>query len=260
MTIDHALLDAYRYARHKMPRDEDAPGEFVLIVEPVLRRLFAKWEDRGIPIDHAVAKVIRLQLISLHSSKAKRSIMQAAIIADDASSGVHIDPEVEESPQLPTLHLGAERLPLYFAALSCPELPESHLLEIARAAGVSASEALRDRVSLEVDDDRAGGFRERRDYAYARLLTAQWGLSKETDAARRDALWKMECRARKTLAMSRRRLAACKARASHAEIARVIGIPKGTIDSSLWWLQRKMVMGGKRTRVTKEIANSGHRR
>lgn len=234
------MLYAYRYARHKTPWDEDAPGEFVLFVEPVLRRLFAKWEDRGIPIEHAVAKIIKYQFISACSARMERSVMHAAAIASDASAGVHVDPEREEAPQLPTLRLGADRRYLYFAALSCPELPEAHLLAIAEAAGVGASEALRARCTLEIDDTKAERFRRCRDHAYSRLLAAQLGLVRETNPDRRTALLRKELRARSTLAKARRKLATCKARPTHAEIGRATATPKGTVDSGLYWIRRRI--------------------
>ena len=99
------------------------------------------------------------------------------------------------------------------------------------------------RVGLEPAERRLATLRERRNRAFseARLLEAELAGRPDPDAAERLRL---------RLAAANRRMAAAIARMARVrrdptnrEVARALGVPKGTVDCGLFWLKRRLAPG-----------------
>ncbi len=92
----------------------------------------------------------------------------------------------------------------------------------------------------EPRDRRLETFRLRRNRAFslARLLETE--LQGETDPQRIAILRSRVSRARLRMEAAMRRMSRVGLAPTNREIARVLGIPKGTVDSGLYWLKRKL--------------------
>jgi hypothetical protein len=96
------------------------------------------------------------------------------------------------------------------------------------------------RVRTEPRQGRLKAFRERRNRAFSQARLLETELSEETDPARRDCLAALLARARRRMRTAILRMSRVLINPTNREIAEVMGIPKGTVDSGLYWLKRKL--------------------
>jgi hypothetical protein len=136
---------------------------------------------------------------------------------------------------------------LYLVLKCCRRLDAGDLAAAAEATGVDprrlAGLVGQLRAGQEAVERRLEAFRERRNRAFseARLLEAE--LAGQPDPAAAEGL-------RSRLAAANRRMNAAMARMvrvrrdpTNREVARALGVPKGTVDCGLFWLKRRLAPG-----------------
>jgi RNA polymerase sigma factor (sigma-70 family) len=249
----------YAYPRHKLGLDEDACGDFYLYFQPRLLRLLARFKDQGKPFESYLCSVLSWQLKNFarerrRSERGWNTALRLETGEREAEAEAAADPGGDREPGFPDeaelrfhglLDKACDRRNLVILALKClrsltPErisalscltrMPEDRL------AGYAASL----RARTEQRERRLEAFRVRRNRAFSQARMLEEELSRETDPARRESL-------QGRLARTRRRMRTAIGRMSHVllsptnrEIAEVMGVPKGTVDSGLYWLKRKL--------------------
>jgi hypothetical protein len=122
-------------------------------------------------------------------------------------------------------------------------LSESELGELAGLAGVSPElleqACARLRQGLLPHERRLELLAGRRTRAFAALCLLEQELAREADPGRREALARRVQRARRALGRSQKRIAAVRLTPSNREIAAVLGLPKGTVDTALYSLKHR---------------------
>jgi DNA-directed RNA polymerase specialized sigma24 family protein len=92
---------------------------------------------------------------------------------------------------------------------------------------------------LQQRNQRLTRLREKRDSTYLKLLFKQTHYSEETETARKEILEEQIKRLRKRLTDTRYEISRVPCRPTHAEVAELLDIPKGTIDSGLHYFRKK---------------------
>lgn len=240
ITFEQAGLQTYQYGLRKSRGDTDKAADFYLRMVPMIRRMFDRYIDKGAPFSSYLFRTLKWQWYSFVTETAMRQNQIA--VADTAEASHNTPPhEIAEAvqPRIDLKKTGAtERRGLFYLALSLPEIDSDKLAEISRVSGVPVKEIVSHADALTKDYARADSFRARRDKAFARLLAIDYRIADEVDPEKKARLAKERDAIRRRLHKANERLAKTKTAPTHAEIAQEVGVPKGTVDSSVFWLLR----------------------
>jgi DNA-directed RNA polymerase specialized sigma24 family protein len=246
----------YQFPRRKMGWDEDACGEFYVFVHPRLIRLLDRFTDQGKPFESYLSAVLNWQLrnFARDRKRGERSWNVSLRLDMDPGAQEISERRASESAAEGTFTSGglagliksdADRRNFLFLALKCARTigPDNAAL-LAAVSGVdegrvlSLSASLRDmRAPREL---RLETFRSRRNTAFAKARLLETELLAEVEKERIVLLRASLAKARRRMRGAMARMARVKLAPTNLEIARVMGVPKGTVDSGLYWLKRKL--------------------
>jgi hypothetical protein len=257
----------YSYPLSKPGFGEDDCGEYYLFVYPRLLRTLRRFQDRGKPFEWYLNSVLCWQLKEYRCHRyrceegwgaaAHPGFWERAGLPPGGNRGCPApDPVPGPAPTAPDLAAWLPRVcrgrlsraagrRLLFWALKDPRrLAPADLEMLAGASGVPAGalEAAVQEIerALLAKEERLHRLYLRRNRSYALCLRLQRRLARELDPERRaEGLLRLE-RARSDLHTALARLSAVRLAASNREIALALSIPKGTVDSSLYWLRLRL--------------------
>jgi RNA polymerase sigma factor (sigma-70 family) len=247
----------YQFPRRKMGWDEDACGDFFVFVHPRLIRLVDRFSDQGKPFESYLSAVLNWQLRNFARDRKRGERSWNVSLRLDAD-----DPESQETREKTALvpvaeavcmpenyasliRTDADRRNFLFLALKCARtigLDNAPLL--AAVSGIAADRILSLSASLREmrapRECRLETFRARRNRAFAQSRLLETELQGEAETERIALLRASLAKARKRMRAAMSRMARVKLAPTNREIARVMGVPKGTVDSGLYWLKRKL--------------------
>ena len=247
----------YQFPKRKMGWDEDACGEFYVFVHPRLIRLLDRFNDQGKPFESYLSAVLNWQLRNFARDRKRGERSWNVSLRLDAG-----DPEAQETREklvsppaaedvcLPAdiatlIKSEADRRNFLFLAMKCARTigPENAPL-LAAVSGVDENRILG--LSALLREMRAPRelrleiFRARRNRAFAQSRLLETELQSEVEPERAAVLRASLAKARRRMRAAMIRMARVKLAPTNLEIARVVGVPKGTVDSGLYWLKRKL--------------------
>jgi RNA polymerase sigma factor (sigma-70 family) len=247
----------YQFPRRKMGWDEDACGEFFVFVHPRLIRLLDRFSDQGKPFESYLSAVLNWQLRNFARDRKRGERSWNVSLRLDAE-----DPEAQETRERlvsePTAEIvrvpgdfaalirsNADRRNFLFLALKCARtIGPENAPALAAATGIDESRILSLSASLREmrapRELRLEVFRARRNRAFAQSRLLETELQAEVEAERAAVLRASLVKARRRMRAAMHRMARVKLAPTNREIARAVGVPKGTVDSGLYWLKRKL--------------------
>ena len=243
-----------RYPRRRFGWDEDACSEFYLFFHPRLLRVLDRFRDQGKPFESYLSSVLHWQVRSF-ARRQKRDeqawVMGFRLAPDAAPEPQDVaDPVSFPVPchvELPPLRTCDRKGLLYLVLKCCRRLDPGELAAAAAATGIDprrlAGMAEQLRAGLEPVERRLAVLRERRNRAFseARLLEAE--LIGRPDDGRTEALRLRLAAANRRMNAAMARMARVRRDPTNREVARVLGVPKGTVDGGLFWLKRRLSPG-----------------
>jgi RNA polymerase sigma factor (sigma-70 family) len=247
----------YHYPRRKMGWDEDACGDFYVFIHPRLIRLLDRFRDQGRPFESYLFTVLGWQLRNF--ARDRRRGERKWNVSLHLEPGACVEAEEAPSPcaqewRLPCALAGhvksrADRRNLLFLVLKCSRTAAPGSVgALAAAIGIEEQrlrglmETLREmRVPRE---RRLETFRDRRNGAFAQARLLETELKTECDPRKALPLEQALSRARRRMRLAMERMARVGLSPTNREIAAVLGVPKGTVDSGLYWLKRKLAAFG----------------
>jgi hypothetical protein len=256
--VDRMSTMAYTFPRNYRGFDEDDAGEFLLFLYPKLPKLVDKFYPTGTPFEHYFKRCLRFQVKSYATALRSRRARYKAEMSpglwpdgcvygeeevreDEASYGGDFFDRAQERPSLAD---PLRRRLLVLVLKVCVDLEDSQLRRIAKKLDVSAPWLIvqRDRIEerLRKKDPRLAILRGRRNSAFATIVQVQGELSRCGEPVRRQRL---EHRLRvhlKRLDTARSLIARVPLRPTNDEIAEILEIPKGSVDSTLYYLRNGM--------------------
>jgi DNA-directed RNA polymerase specialized sigma24 family protein len=266
--VDELAPRVYHFPRRTMGWDEDACGDFYVFIHPRLLRLVRKFRDQGRPFESYLWAVLNWQLRNFARDRGRRerewgiSLRMgdpSDAVAPGADRGGEPDRprrlEVAErvpfalplfSPEMArTIRSPADRRNFLFLVLKCSRLLDPAAAgALAPLTGVAPSRLLELAGTLcgmrAPRERRLEKFRCRRNKAFSRVLLLEAELKGEVDAAKCAALRETLRRTRQRMHAAVRRMSRVGMSPTNREIAAVLGVPKGTVDSGLYWLKRKL--------------------
>jgi RNA polymerase sigma factor (sigma-70 family) len=243
----------YQYPRRKLGWDEDACGDFYLYFHPRLIRLLSRFKDQGRPFESYLCSVLSWQLKNFARERRRAERGWNTALRLGRQEEEDFGPEVPFETAPVTFDFGlakhldraADRRNLLLLGLKCVRslTPES-MAGLSRLTGVSPealvahAAALKSR--LETREKRLESFRARRNRAFSQARTLESELIEEIDRERREAIAARLAKARRRMKTAIRRMSRIMLNPTNREIAEVLGVPKGTVDSGLYWLKKKL--------------------
>jgi RNA polymerase sigma factor (sigma-70 family) len=246
----------YQFPRRRMGLDEDACGDFYVFVHPRLLRLLDRFRDQGRPFESYLWSVLNWQLKNFARERQRSerawSVGLALHPTAPAESPEDALERAEAGPVLPDLvsvarciRTDADKRNFLFFVLKCARLvDDDNAAVLAAVAGVTA-EALRVLAGRLLDQraariERLETFRCRRNRAFARARLLETEMRGETDTSRIRELARCLERERRRMESAMHRMAHVGVAPTNREIAALLGVPKGTVDSGIFWLKRKL--------------------
>ncbi len=245
----------YQFPRRTMGWDEDACGDFYVFIHPRLIRLLDRFRDQGKPFESYLWAVLGWQLrnFARERRRAERYWQVSLRINQDDPVSPEGDEEGEGDvhalrafAQLGSaIRSSADRRNFLFLVLKCSRvLDEESARPLASIAGITPEALLSLAAALremrQPREKRLETLRCRRNKAFSqsRLLEAE--LQVETAPDRIESMRSSLLRARRRMRSAASRMARVGISPTNLEIARILGIPKGTVDSGLYWLKKKL--------------------
>ena len=239
------------------PADDDDCGEFYLYCRPRLQEWIDRFQDQGRPFEAYLKSVLTWQLRSYYRAKGRREAAwrlattppfwdpdAAALTSGAPGARAHRAPAASPAPQAVEAAAGnpAIRRRVLFALLkNCLRMHDTHVPAWADLCARADLPALigRARQASRDSQRRWSTLRERSNHAFAKARMIEGQILAEADADRRRTLQQRLQRARRTAASAREELRAVRLGPSNRQIAQLLGIPKGTVDTGLFWLKRR---------------------
>jgi len=246
----------YQFPRRTMGWDEDACGDFYVFIHPRLIRLLHRFRDQGRPFESYLWAVLNWQLRNFARDRHRdERRWQVSLRVDPGALVTREDHGADQAEDLdalgasaafaPCLRSDADRRNFLFLVLKCSRLLDPERAPaLARLAGVTTqrllglASALRDLRGAR--EARQETFRGRRNACYAAIRVLEAEIASETDAEKLASLRERLCRMRRRMAAAMQHMSRVALAPTNREIGRVLGVPKGTVDSGLFWLKRKL--------------------
>lgn len=256
--MDDVAQRVYFFPRRKLGWDDDVCGEFYLFFYPRLVRLLDRFRDQGKPFESYLCAVLAWQLrnFARERKRGERSWNVALRIEPgewdlerqgEPSERRQTSPEVlsaSGSEIARIIRTSSDQRNLLFLILKCSRtLDEGRAAALADLAGVSKQRLvglMRDLSHLrETRLERLETFRRRRNGAFSQVRLLETELQGEPDERRRDEITGRLVKARRRMKSAMARMARVGLAPTNREISKILGIPKGTVDSGLYWLKKK---------------------
>jgi DNA-directed RNA polymerase specialized sigma24 family protein len=255
--VDEIAPRVYQFPRRTMGWDEDACGDFYVFIHPRLIRLLDRFRDQGKPFESYLWAVLNWQLRNFARDrnreerrwKASLRVEPGALVSVEQHRAPGDGPEAQALSAAAALsryvRSDADRRNFLFLALKCSRLIDTdNAAALASVSGIATETLMALVTELRgmrgARESRHEMFRGRRNKAYAAIRLLETELQGEVDPAKRAS-------AEERLALMRRRMSSAMQRMSRVglaptnlEISKSLGVPKGTVDSGLYWLKRKL--------------------
>ena len=243
---NRVLLAAYAHLRRYRRKGEDEASEFLLEFHAKIEGLLARFTPRGLPFRHFLLRTLRWQWNTFRSTQAR--LRRQALLALDCGAGGDGFAVAEGGPEapaeLPVLTLSDRKRLVLLALKAAPYLEDHHLEEISRHSGVDLAwlQACQQKLRAATDERRGRRVQlsDRRGDAYYRRLMAEDDARRETDPQRRLVHEHRASLYRTRLLHLSRQREAMTAAPTHRDLALLLGMPKGSVDSGLYHLKRSL--------------------
>ncbi len=244
-----------RYPRRRFGWDEDACSEFYLFFHPRLLRILGRFSDQGKPFESYLCSVLHWQVRSFTRRRKRNERAWAlgyrlALPEPDGPS----DPErpLRSWPVPGCLDPGrlrpSDRRGLLYLVLKCSRrLGPGDLAAAAQTAGVEpcrlADLVARLQEGQEPAERRLAALRERRNRAFCEARLLETELAGLPDPGEAERLRQRLAAANRRMNTAVARMARVRCDPTNREVARSLGVPKGTVDCGLFWLKRRLAAG-----------------
>jgi hypothetical protein len=257
--LERLSLRIYNYPVGKFRASEDDCGEFYLFFYPRLLRSLSRFRDRGKPFEWYFNSVLRwhykMYCARKRREQARWTAARSALLwelPDPVSGPLVPNPASGECRKIiPIDRLGGSREAtsrrriLFLALKNAQHLDDSALPWISGLTGVKE-----DHLAGMIEQLRAKLYKRelrlhklylRQNRVFSRIFLLQQDLISEADPGARSALVLSLAVLREKLRSLQRNIRRIRLHPSNREIAELLRIPKGTVDTSLYCLRRQLL-------------------
>ena len=243
------LEEVFSHLRRHGRKGEDEVSEFLLKFHEKIPGVLARFRPQGLPFRHFLLRTLRWQWNTFRSECSRER--RQAWLATDTGVGW---PEGEclaepSSPpwdpgQVPPLNPSSVKRLVLLILKASPFLEEGHLEALSAHTGTELAWLQACQRRLKETTEQRRGRRElvtlKRSEAYYKRLMAEDDARREVDPIRRQIHERRAVRYRRRLSNLSREQVAISSAPTHRELAHLLGVPKGTVDSSLHHLKKEL--------------------
>ena len=235
--------------RFKLERwDADERSEFISWLYPTLSKAIDRYKDRGASFDAYLYSLVRWSSVGYRIKRTEESAMEKAYwteIACESSCDGEAPYEADgaSGPDAPRESPVRKRKQVLALTLKCCSyVSEDFCRRIAPAISMRPEElnekmkGLRRVMGERLQRKRELEERSQAQYYRGVVLDARIAASAE-GSARRAKYERSRELAKKRMESYRRQASVIRAEASNNEVARILGVPKGTVDASIYFIK-----------------------
>jgi len=251
-------LYVYDYPRRTKHWDQDRCSDFFVFVHHRLKKMADSFVFSGLPFEAYLNVSLKHQMNSFLKKRREKELkeevfcrMCAAGSLEDESSLYKIRDDFNYEIKEPVAvykrktGLGRTKQRLFFLALSDPDrLDDDSIAQISASTGYSIDYinrccmAVKEKVLQKREELRR--LREKKSGWFFQLLVIQDKIMNEPDPDKRLWLEERMQRLRDRIERISKKIAAkASCLVTHQDLAQVLGVSKGTVDSSIFYLKRK---------------------
>jgi len=257
------LQEAFHHLRRYRRKGEDDVSEFLLEFHDKIEGLIRRFEPQGRPFRHYLLRTLRWQWNTFRAeqTRRRRRLLLTQDVCGEVEGLAVAEPEFGgnfgETPA-PLADRYRRRLVL-LALKSAPFLELSHLERVSEQTGADLSwlQACQHRLACQGEHRRRRRLelQGRRTLALTRRLLAEDEARREADPDRRKLYEDRARLYRLRLANIDRQTKALSTTPTHGELAELLQMPKGSVDSSLYHLKKDLgpVYSGRHNVVIQNI-------
>ena len=255
-TINKVCTYVYSYLKTKTKLNEDEQNDFILFFHPRIPTIISNFNNIGIPFEYYLNVHIKYQLLTFlkrnRQNAQKNAIIGNALFIKDIFDMYSTADFTQADTDSGHYHVQFNQITnkrLFFALLKCYDMFSENerqtlcqTLEIPWEEFISITNKLNDKTAPR--KKRYRYLNERKNLAYFKMLQYQEKLIRTacTDDEKEVLILKID-KTKKTLYRLLDELKAVMVHPTHKEISEILSLPKGTIDSSLYYLRNAYSKG-----------------
>ena len=255
----HLSLYVYDYPRKTMRWNQDMCSDFFVFVHPRLRKMADSFAFYGAPFEAYLNNTLKHQINSFLCKTREKEVKETLFCKMCASGSLEDEGalykiydtfryEISEPATTYRIKIGQERTRrrLFFLALSHPDqLDDAAIERVAASTGYDAdyisSCCLAVKEKVHEKREALQRLRDRKNGLFFQILVIQDRIMNEPDPEKRGWLEEQIHRLRQRIERVSRKIAAkASCLVTHKDLADVLGISKGTVDSSLFYFKRRI--------------------
>jgi len=243
----------YNYPKSKYRSSEDDCGEFYLYFYPRLLRTLSRFRDQGKPFDWYFNSVMRWHYREYCQRKLKSEARWELsrspcfwLLSDYAPPLLGATFQSDKFKTARLKKTDRKRI-LFLALKNARSLNDSMVPLVSRLTGVHEEKLIEMVEKLQeklcTKEVRLHKLYLRRNRTFCRILALQRDLLGQTDAGQRAETAVKLAGLQERLHSTQSKIRRVNLRPSNREIAELLEVPKGTVDTSLYWLRNRWNAG-----------------
>jgi len=247
--VERVSIIIYNYPDRVNSLTEEDKCDFFLSFYSRIKGLISNFSYRGSAFEALLIQTLKWHSLSYISKLKKEKqlmafeIREGELLIRDSLDESRSDEEIH-SLEIDLKSQASKKRLLYLVLMDTPNLSDRELEKFSQMSGYDCDWLLdlKDRINgfLHGKSGRLTDLREKRNNYFSRIQYYQTLLYDELIPHKRSLLEEKISRLQKRLEDTRREISRVPARPTHGEIAQLLGVPKGTVDSGLHYF-RKMV-------------------
>lgn len=270
-------IEVYNYPRRWKGLDEDECSEFYCLFYPELRGLVGRFVYRGRPFEVYLRVTMKWRLRSF-TSRCEHARLRKRVLEEEIFWASEAEPEYDgvEPPLLPdrpsrtmqetgliTINPTARRILridrndrisddvirrrfLFLAMMAAATMTQEMIARVAYLTGENV-DWLDERVNelkarIAARHRRVENLRERRNIHFFRVCCIQAQIGMVKNGAARSSLFGAMLREKTFLAHTLAEISRVRAAPTHGDVADILGVPKGSVDSGLFYLRNSLAV------------------
>lgn len=238
----------YHYPGRINALSEEDKSEFYLSFYNRIEGLINNFTYRGIPFETLLNQTLKWHIKTYLTKKKNYQKLVAVNIQEEEikiRDLLSYSPEnrIPQCVKVEFKNKASKKRLLFLVLMDSPNVTDNDMGVFSELTGYEYDWLiyLKDCLNIEVfkRNERLTMLREKRNSAYMKLLYKQTRYSEESEPEKRLQLEEQIRRLRKRLEDTRYEISRVPCRPTHNEIAELLQIPKGTVDSGLYYFRRK---------------------
>lgn len=245
--FDRISLIIYNYPDKISSLSEEDKCDFFLSFYNRIEGLIRNFSYRGLPFETLLFQTLKWHSKTFMSTKKEEKKLLAAALHDEEIKirdllSFQSDEEQAECRKIILKGKASRKRLLYLVLMDSPNIRDSELLTFSKLSGYDYEWLLemKDKLNRKLHERsrRLTELREKRNHYFTKLRFKQLGLADETDKEKREQILKQISKLRKRLDDTRYEISRVPFRPTHGEVAELLNIPKGTVDSGLHYFRK----------------------